>query len=139
MRGRGERGFAAVELSAGVALLLVPVVLLVVSLPRWSERQGVARGAAREAARVVGLRGWCDEPTAAGTVRQIAIDAGLAPSALRLVLDCVPSEAVPRGGTVTARVTVEMPALDLPVLGSAVAWTWTAGHREPVDPYGSRP
>lgn len=139
MRGTSERGFAAIELSAGVALLVLPIVLLVVSLPRWSDRQDLARVAAREAARTVGLSGWCDAAGAEQAVRRVATDAGLDPAALRLGLDCAPSAPLPRAGTVTAAVTVAMPALVVPVLGSVPAWSWTVRHREPVDPYGSRP
>jgi hypothetical protein len=136
---RRERGFAAIELSAGVALLVLPVALLVLSLPQWSSRQGVARLAARDAARVVALAGWCDRDAAQGAVDRIAADADLAPGALGLTLYCVAASPLPRGGAVTARVTVVMPVLDVPILGRAAAWTWTAQHREPVDPYGSRP
>ena len=141
MRGarRREGGFAAIELSAGVALLVLPVVLLVVSLPRWSERQDVARGAARDAARVVGLHGWCDVAAAERTVARAAVAAGYEPSGLRLALDCVEAAPLPRGGVVTAQVAVAMPALEIPMVGTAAGWTWTARHREPIDPYGSRP
>jgi hypothetical protein len=137
--GDRARGFVAIELSAGMALLVLPVALLVLALPQWSDRQGLARLAARDAARVVGLRGWCDEPSAAASVARVASDAGLPASALRLTLDCSPSAPLPRGGAVTARVAVAMPVLALPGLGAAAGWEWTAAHREPVDPYGSRP
>lgn len=135
----GERGFAAVELSAGVALLVLPAALLVLALPQWSARQTVARLAARDAARVVALAGWCDRDGAQRAVDRIAAGADLAPGALAVDVDCAPSAPLPRGGVVTARVTVEMPVLDVPVLGWLPAWSATAPHREPVDPYGSRP
>lgn len=137
-RGR-ERGFAAIELSAGIAVLVLPVVLLVATLPRWSERQGVARAAARDAARVVGLQGWCDRNAAVEAVDAAAAGAGLPPSALELSLDCAPAAPLPRGGTVTARVRIVMPTLAVPMLGTVGGWSWTAQHREPVDPFGSRP
>ncbi len=136
---RRERGFAAIELSAGIALLVLPVALLVLSLPQWSSRQGMARLAARDAARVVALAGWCDRDAAQAAVDRIAEDADLHPGALALTLDCEGSVPLPRGGAVTAWVTVGMPVLDVPILGRAAAWSWTAPHREPVDPYGSRP
>lgn len=138
-RRRREGGFAAIELSAGVALLVLPVVLVVVSLPRWSERQDVARSAARDAARVVGLQGWCDTTGAERAVVRAAAAAGYDPSGLRLALDCTPAAPLPRGGAVTARVAVAMPVLEIPMVGTATGWTWTAQHREPIDPYGSRP
>lgn len=138
-RRSGESGFAALELSAGVALLVLPVVLLVAGLPRWVERQDVARGAARDAARVVTLHGWCDRAAARQRVEQAAIAGGLGAGALQVTLDCDDGVPLARGGRVTARVAVAMPMLAVPMIGSTGSWRWTAEHREPVDPYGSRP
>ncbi|MFM8305093.1 MAG: hypothetical protein ACKOA9_12500 [Actinomycetota bacterium] len=139
MTRSGERGFAALELSAGVALLVLPVALLVLALPQWASHQALARLAARDAARVVARAGWCDQAAGRRAVNRLAATADLAPGTLGLDLDCTASAPLPRAGVVTARVTVVMPALAVPVLGEAAAWRWTAGHREPVDPYGSRP
>lgn len=136
---RREGGFAAIELSAGIAVLVLPVAMLVLALPQWSARQGLARTAARDAARVVGLRGWCDLGSAEQAVRRVAVDAGLAADGLRVTLDCAAGSPMPRDGSVTARVTVDMPALAIPAVGAAPGWSWTARHREPIDPYGSRP
>ena len=51
-RRHDPSGFVAIELVLAIGLLLFPVVLLVASLPQWSERQHAAIVAAREAARV---------------------------------------------------------------------------------------
>ena len=51
---RDARGFVATELVLAIGLLLFPIVLLVGSLPQWSERQHAAIVAAREAAQVAG-------------------------------------------------------------------------------------
>jgi hypothetical protein len=139
VRRPGQEGFAAIELSVGIALLVLPVALLVLSLPEWSSRQNLARLAARDAARVVGLRGWCDQHAGERAVDEIAGGAGLPDGSLRLALDCVPAAPLLRSGTVTARVTVEIPAVTVPLIGSVPRWAWTAVHQEPVDPYGSRP
>ncbi len=137
VRARGAAGSAAVECSAGIALLLLPVVLLVALVPTWAERQGLARVAARDAARGVALVGWCDR---AGADAVVADHTGDLPAdAARLDLDCTPGAPLARGGAVTARVTVAMPALVVPALGVGPGWQWTAVHRHPVDPYGSRP
>jgi hypothetical protein len=40
---------------------------------------------------------------------------------------------------VQVNVTVQMPAVRLPAIGSVGAWSWTARHRQPVDQYGSLP
>ncbi len=136
-RRRGDAGSAAVECSAGIAVLLLPVVCLVALLPGWSERQGLARVAARDAARTVALAGWCDRDRAEDAVADGTAD--LPAGAARLDLDCTPGAPLPRGGTVTARVAVAMPGLVVPALGAVPGWRWTAVHVHPVDPYGGRP
>lgn len=139
MRLGGSRGSAAIELSTGVALLVVPLALVVLSVPNWTWRQDVARLAARDAARVVSLRGVCDSELAARIAGDLAVGAGVPRTALRVTLDCTPSASLSRGGAVTARATVDMPATVVPLVGRVTAWSWTAVHRAPVDPYGSRP
>ena len=58
VRGRSEpRGFVAIELLLAIGLLLLPVILLVASLPQWSERQHAATSAADDAARA-GIAAW---------------------------------------------------------------------------------
>jgi len=136
---RPEGGFAAIELSAGVALLVLPVALLVLSLPEWSSRQGLARLAARDGARAVALAGRCDPGLGDRAVAAIAAGAGLPDGTVRVSVDCTPGAPLLRGSDVTARVTVRMPAVAVPLIGSVAAWSWTAVHREPVDPYGSLP
>lgn len=132
-------GFAAIELAAGVALLLLPVTLLVVALPTWADRQTVARLAARDATRVLTLRTVCDTAAATDAVREAERAGGLATGSLDLAVDCAPGAALPRGGAVTVRVTVEIPALVVPALGAAGAWHWTATDVAPVDPYAAVP
>ena len=138
-RPRGERGFVAIELAAGAALLVFPVALLVASLPGWFDRQSVARQVARDAARAVVLDGSCRAEVASDAADRIAIGAGLDPRELHIDLDCVDGAALERDDAVTARVTIEMPAVSVPLIGSVGAGRWTTAHAEPVDPYGSRP
>ena len=136
---RRERGFAAIELVAGVALLVFPVALLVAGLPGWFDRQSIARQAAREAARAVVLDGGCRQEVAAAAASRIAAGDGLDSRDFQVELECVAGTALDRDRTVTARVTVAMPALSVPLVGSVGAWHWTAAHSEPTDPYASRP
>jgi hypothetical protein len=138
-RSRRDYGFAAIELVAGVALLVFPVAMLVVSLPGWFDRQSVARQGARDAARAVVLDGWCRPEIASEAAARIALGGGLEASDVQVELDCVPGTALERDRIVTARVTIAMPALSVPLIGSVGAWQWTAAHGEPTDPYASRP
>jgi hypothetical protein len=115
------------------------VALLVVSLPAWFDRQSVARQGARDAARVVVLDGWCRPEVAAAAADRIARGSDLEAGDVRVELDCAVGAALGRDRTVTARVTVAMPGLSVPLVGSVGGWEWTAAHAEPTDPYASRP
>ena len=55
-----EAGFVATELVLGIGLLVVPVALVVLTLPGWSERQVTARVISREVARRIARDGVCD-------------------------------------------------------------------------------
>jgi hypothetical protein len=132
-----EGGYVAAELALGIGLLVFPVALLVLTLPTWSERQTTARSIAHEVSRVVAVAGVCDRERAAETGHDMARNLGLVPRDVDVQLDCVPGGRLPRGGSVRASVTVAVPAVTLPGIGSVGAWSWTAHHSEPVDQYRS--
>src|SRR5215208_901724 len=132
-----EGGYVAAELALGIGLLVFPVALLVLTLPTWSERQTTARSIAREVSRVAAVAGVCDRGLAAETGHDMARNLGLAPSDVDVQLDCVPDGRLPRGGSVRASVTVAVPAVTLPGIGTVGTWGWTAHHTEPVDQYRS--
>lgn len=134
---RDERGAVAVELPAAIGLLLIPLALLVITIPTWPERQTVARAAASEAARTAVLAGSWQEGTEAGAevVALAAQNYGLDPGDLIVSWD----GAFARGESVTATVTVRMPALVLPGLTNVDPWTWSTSHTERIDDYRSLP
>jgi hypothetical protein len=132
-----EGGYVAAELALGIGVLVFPVALLVLTLPTWSERQTTARSIAREVSRVVAVAGVCDRGRAAETGQDMARNLGLATSDVDVQLDCVPGGRLPRGGNVRASVTIAVPAVAIPGIGSVGAWSWTAHHSEPVDQYRS--
>jgi hypothetical protein len=136
-RGSREGGYVAAELALGVGLLVFPIALLVLTLPTWSERQTTARSIAREVSRVVAVAGVCDRGRAAETGHDMARNLGLSPGDVDVQLDCSPGERLARGGNVRASVTVAVPAVTIPAIGSVGAWSWTAHHSEPVDQYRS--
>lgn len=135
-RVRTQDGFVAAELALGVGLLLFPVAMLVLTLPTWSERQAVGRAIAREVARTATISGSCDGPRAELTAATMSRNLGLERSDVAVDLDCVPGR-LPRGGDVTANVTVRLPAVAIPALIELGDWVWTARHTQPVDPYRS--
>jgi hypothetical protein len=134
-----ERGFVATEFALGVGVLLLPVVVVVLTIPTWSERQTTARAIAREVARTVAREGFCDHAVAAGLAGIMATNLALPRSDLDVGLDCAPGAPLTPGEEVQVSVTVQMPAVRLPAIGSVGAWSWTARHRQPVDQYGSLP
>lgn len=134
-----QRGYVAVELALGISLLVLPVAALVVTLPGWAERQSVARVIAREVARTTAVGGTCEPWESTALAVQLARNLGFGPADVSVTLDCVPGARLTRGGTVTARATVAMPAVAVPLLGAVGAWHWTAANVQPVDPYRSFP
>lgn len=129
-----QRGFVAAELALGIGLLLFPVAMLVITMPTWSERQSVARAVAREVARSVVVDGTCNDALAEDIADEMAANLGV--HVTNVMLDCWPGR-LPRGGRVTAAVTVALPAVAIPGIGASDAWHWTARHTQPVDPYRS--
>ena len=132
-----EFGFVAIELALGVGLLLLPVTLLVLTFPTWAEYQSTARVAAQEAARTAVLAQDLADGQARGEelARQIFSNHGLDRAAIDIRWSG--AETLGRGATVTAHVTVRMPALDIPGIGRAGRWSWTASHGEQIDQYRS--
>ena len=137
MRSRCESGFVATELALGIAVLVVPVALLVLTLPRWSERQLTARVIAREVARRAARDGVCDRDAAVSLAATMAVNLGTPPREVTVELACADGTALVAGSDVEARVTVAMPAVEVPGVGPVGAWSWTARHREPVDLYAA--
>lgn len=132
---RDARGFVATELVLAIGLLLFPVVLLVGSLPQWSERQHAAIVAARNAAQVA-AQDWPADGQDDGerVAREVVATYGIEPGDVRIVVSPAPE----RGGLLTAIVTVRMPALAVPLLARVGAWTWTARESVRIDDYRSR-
>ncbi len=137
MTGRSESGFVATELAFGITLLVVPVALLVLTLPRWSERQVTARVIARETARRAARDGVCDRAAARALGTTMAVNLGVTPRDVTVELACADGAALAPGTDVEARVTVTMPAVEVPGFGAVGGWSWTARHREPVDRYAA--
>jgi hypothetical protein len=132
---RDERGFVATELVLAIGLLLFPVVLLVTSLPQWSERQHAAIVAARESVRIAS-QDWPADGRLDGerVAREVVTNYGIDPTDATITVSPPPE----RGGLMTASVTVRMPALAVPLLARVGGWSWTATESVRVDDYRSR-
>jgi hypothetical protein len=136
---RRQAGFVAAEFALGAGLLVFPVALLVLTLPGWSERQATARVVARETARRAAREGICDQDGARVLAATMAQNLGLAATDVVVDLDCAPGAPLAAGSDVESAVTVRMPTVRIPGVGTVGEWEWTARHLEPVDRYGSPP
>jgi type II secretory pathway pseudopilin PulG len=134
-----QRGFVVVELVAGIACLVLPVALLVLSLPGWTDRQSAARVAAREAGRTIARDGRCAPDTARRIATTVGTNLGVPRRDLSVSVGCAPGSVLPAGGAVTVAVTVRQPGVRVPGLGRMGEWSFTARHAEPVDRYAGVP
>ena len=132
-------GFVASEFVLGVCVMIVPATLIVLLLPTWSERQAMAQRAANESAREVAIASSWSAGVAAAreTVDQVAANYGV--SQAEVLGPDLSGGGLAGGQTVVSRVTVRMPVLMVPLVGSVGRWSWTAVHAERVDDYRSFP
>jgi hypothetical protein len=130
-----ERGFVAIEWVAAVALLLLPIIVLVATLPVWAERRHAASVAAREAARVL-VDDWPhgSADAAVAVARDVAVDHGVDVADIEVRIRSV---GVERGDEVRVEVSITMPAMAVAGM-HAGAWRYTAVAVRRVDDYRSR-
>ncbi len=141
-----DGGFASVEWLAGIAFVLVPAVIVVVSVAGWAERTLAAHTVADEAARAAVLA-----PGDAALQAEAARVAGLI--ARSRGFEVAPSCAAPddrcvalhvggrlvRGGTITVQVGMPMPGVRLPFAGTVGGFHATVTVSERVDDHRSIP
>ncbi len=76
-----------------------------------------------------------------GSVRALGVtmarNLGVPADDVSVEVSCADGAELVPGSDVEARVTVRMPAVELPGLGAVDTWSWTARHREPVDRYAA--
>ena len=132
---RDGRGFVAIEWVAAVAVLLLPIVVLVATLPVWAERKSAATIAASDAARVL-VNDWPagDVRAAVAQAREVAANEGVDAHAVDVR---VVSTGVAPGTDVRVEVTVTMPAIAVGGI-RAGEWRYTAVAIRRVDDYRSR-
>lgn len=131
---RSERGSVLIEFPLVIGLILIPFGMLALSAPTWVERQTASRDAAAESARWLVVHGDTGSASPVEIVRQIEAGYGLPAGSLQLGL---PSGGFVPGQAVTVTVTVEVPALVLPIFGEVGSVDWTAEHTERFPDYGA--
>jgi Flp pilus assembly protein TadG len=132
----GDRECGLVGLDWFIMLpVFVGLLLALVALPQWPERQGAARGAAAEAARAAVLVDRPDQVADAAehTARQVLANYGIAPADAAISV----AGALDRGTAIVVSVTIRMPVIAVP-FGPALATSdYTATSSERVEDYRS--
>jgi len=128
-----EAGFAPLTMMLGVTLVVIPVLLLVLTIPTWLERSVDARDAAANAARALATANtWAAGTTAADqTVTELISGDGLNPNDVKVSY----AGSLNPGATVTATVTVELPAGVIPGIGHYGTIRYTATSTQHIDSY----
>lgn len=133
-QGEHEHGAATpLTLMLGVALIILPVMVLILTVPVWEQRTVDAEDAARAAARamVVASTEASGLVAAKQAVDEVLQGDGIPSTQVSLSFA---GEDVP-GGSVTASVTVVIPAGQVPGLGAIGNLHYTARSTEHVDSY----
>lgn len=131
-RRRSDRGSVALELPLTVGFLLLPVSVLVMVLPQWPEAKTVATSAAKEAAT---LYATAVSETDGADAANAALDRAEANYGHPITADVTGQWC--RGCDITITVTIEVPAVDVPFIGSTGTFTYTATSTARVDDYRS--
>ena len=139
-RARDDRGFVTAEWMVGVALLVVPTLLVIAVLPSWAARHEAVAVAAREGARAAAAA--TDTATARVAAAQAALEVldrrGLPTDEATVTVDLPPGPTLPRDGEVRVRVVLPTAPVALPGGGTVDGPSVTGDHTRALDPYRGR-
>lgn len=135
----GERGMGAIDLVLVSAFILIPFAMLLLSFPIRMEYRSMANAAAREAVRAcaTAFDPQTGQDRAEAVARQILAERSLASGTADVSIDCRTSWAP--GGVVSARVSLDVPAINVMGSWTVGSWTITGSYREQMEPYRSIP
>ncbi|MDE0138221.1 MAG: hypothetical protein OXM57_07405 [bacterium] len=134
-----ERGAGAIDLVLVSAFILIPFAMLLLSFPIRMEYRSMTDAAAREAVRACATAFDPDtgQDRAEAVARRILAERSLASGTPDLTIDCRDSWAP--GGVVSARVSLDAPAINVMGSWTLGSWTFTSSYREQMEPYRSIP
>jgi len=130
-----QSGSAPLSLTLGLGLMVIPVLLLVLTLPTWEARTVDARDAASAAARaLVTSASWSDGVVSADQlVQEIGATDGVGAGDMSVRFQ----GSLSRGAEVSAKVTVLIPAAQIPLIGAVGSLHYSATSTQLVDEYRS--
>ena len=139
MTAADDDGFVTTEWMVGLALLVLPMLMVVAVLPSWTARHAAAAAAAREGARaaVQADTGTQAEAMARTAVAQVLADRGVeGPPTVQVRVPT--AGALPRDGIVRVTVSLPTPGVPIPGVGTVSGPTVSAGHDRALDPVRTR-
>ncbi|MEL6891396.1 MAG: hypothetical protein AAFP84_07360 [Actinomycetota bacterium] len=130
-RPTDDRGYATAELSLAITFILIPLLVVSLAFAQWPSRRGVATAAAAEGARSAALANDAAsaELAMAERVREVTAAAGLDPGEVTARLDGVFAP----GEHITVTVTVDLPAVVLPLVGTYAATSESQSATERIE------
>ncbi|MGI9610225.1 MAG: hypothetical protein ACR2NL_08005 [Acidimicrobiia bacterium] len=131
-RTRSEQGSAVIELPMVLGFLIIPVAVVILTIPTWLQGVHAANDAAAESARAFVLSGG-DQESVARALDATASSHGFAPGDLSIT-SAAPTAAL--ATDVEVRVQVQLRAVALFDFGSI---TYTATHVERYPTYVRTP
>lgn len=134
-----ERGMGAIDLVLVSAFILIPFAMLLLSFPIRMEYRSMADAAAREAVRAcaTAFDPQTGQDRAEAVARRILSERSLASGTADVLIDCRTSWAP--SGVVSARVSLDVPAINVMGFWTVGSWTITSSYREQMEPYRSIP
>lgn len=124
----------AIEWVAAMVFLLLPVVVISAGVSRWPERQQVARAASAEAARAAVLSDNQGEALANANAVAAEVAANYGVTADQFSVE-VSSPEWSWGQPLTVTVTMSMPSIDVPGVGSWSATRWSSSSTQRIEDY----
>lgn len=143
-----DRGFIVPEWLIGIALIIMPVIVIVASIAPWYQRANMATLIAQEAARTMVLAdNWeSGEIEARAVALEIAANHGFpggawcaspASGCVSIVFGGTTPGVLQRGTEISIQVEVPIPGVVVPGIGDVAEFQWTQTHTERVDDYRS--
>jgi hypothetical protein len=122
-------------MALGVSLLVIPVLLVVLTVPTWEERTVDAKDMAANAARILAsASAWQPGITQADqTIAEMATNEGIPAGQV----DVSYRGSLNPGAAVTVDITVTIPAGTIPAIGSFGTLHYTASSTRHIDNYKS--
>ena len=134
-----ERGSGAIDLVLATAFILIPMAMLLVSLPLLVAYKAMGDAAAREAVRAcaTAFDPSSGQELAEELAYRILSERGLSPEATQVAVDC--ESAWEPGGVVSATVSLRVPMINVVGIGSLGTVNIHRSFREQIEPYRSWP